>query len=270
MISAVFLRIARAAAVGCVCWLLACPAFAQVSYLVGSPAEVAAEKRIMRALEQPVSVLPIEARLGEVVAILSRQSGLDIRIDRRALDDVGLTTDTPVTFRSDDLPLWAALDLLLQPVELEWTIRHQVLIISTPEEVESNLMTRVYPVGDLVWTDHGDEILEDYDSLIHAITATIAPDTWSSVGGPGSIEQFGPTKSLTVSQTIKIHAKVENMLLSLRQARRAQGIEPILPEPRPIAMFSAEPARSGPATTAPTTTRHMSAAQRWQMPRMHD
>lgn len=256
---------ARAAAVGCVYSLLTCSAFAQVSYLVGSPAEVAAEKRILHALQRAVHVPPVETGLDQVVATLSRQSGVDIRIDRRALDDVGLTADVPVSFRSDDLPLRAALELLLQPVELDWTIRHQVLIISTPEELESNLMTRVYPVGDLVWTDLGNEILEDYDSLINGITATIAPDTWSVVGGPGSIQPFGPTKSLMVSQTIKIHAKIENMLVTLRQARRAQGIEPILPEPQPITMFS-----PAPATAAPATTRQVAAAHPWQMPRMHD
>ena len=33
------------------------------------------------------------------------------------------------------------------------------------------------------------------------------------------MEPFGPTKSLMVSQTLKIHAKIESMLVTLRRAR---------------------------------------------------
>jgi hypothetical protein len=70
-----------------------------------------------------------------------------------------------------------------------------------------------YNVADLL-DDH-----EDVDSLKNSLMATIAVESWSEVGGPGSIVAVG-TDQLLVSQTPSVHKKIAETLQSLRTGRR--------------------------------------------------
>ena len=75
---------------------------------------------------------------------------INILIDHRALDDVGMAGDVPVTFKLSDVSLHSGLNLLLRPLDLTWAICDEVLLITTPEEAENMLIPLVYDVGDLV------------------------------------------------------------------------------------------------------------------------
>ncbi|MCY2992662.1 MAG: general secretion pathway protein GspD [Planctomycetota bacterium] len=62
----------------------------------------------------------------------------------------------------------------------------------------------------------------DFDTLIDLITQTIAPQTWSAVGGPGSIERFPTNLSLVISQTQEIHEQIADLLEQLRRLQDLQ------------------------------------------------
>ena len=88
-------------------------------------------------------------------------------------------------------------------------------MITTPEEAESRLTTKVLDVSDLVvCRDKDDELWDDYDTLIDVITSTIMPTTWDQVGGPGSITgaSLGTAKVLIVSQTQDVHEEIATLL----------------------------------------------------------
>ena len=55
------------------------------------------------------------------------------------------------------------------------------------------------------------------DTLIKLITATINPQSWNAVGGPGSIEFFPLTNSLVINQTPDIQGQVQDLLSTLRR-----------------------------------------------------
>jgi len=55
------------------------------------------------------------------------------------------------------------------------------------------------------------------DTLIKLITATINPQSWNAVGGPGSIEFFPLTNSLVINQTPDIQEQVQDLLNNLRR-----------------------------------------------------
>jgi type II secretory pathway component GspD/PulD (secretin) len=55
------------------------------------------------------------------------------------------------------------------------------------------------------------------DDLIKLITSTIAPQSWVSNGGRGTIEYFPLESALVISQTPDIHEQIEEMLQSLRR-----------------------------------------------------
>lgn len=54
--------------------------------------------------------------------------------------------------------------------------------------------------------------------LIDLIQSTIAPDSWETSGGRGSIRYFGPAKALVIRQTGEVHRHIGDMLQQLRRA----------------------------------------------------
>src|SRR5262249_46080304 len=60
------------------------------------------------------------------------------------------------------------------------------------------------------------------DLLIRLITNTIAPDSWSDVGGKGTIQYYPLGLALIVNQTQDVQEQVEDLLKALR---RLQDIE---------------------------------------------
>ncbi|MCA9269024.1 MAG: hypothetical protein KDA41_11165, partial [Planctomycetales bacterium] len=109
-----------------------------------------AEEKIFEALDQPTTLEFIEAPLSDVIDYTKDLHGIEIQIDKRALEDVGIGTDTPITRNLKGITLRSALRLLLKDLDLTYVIRDEVLLITTPEEAESQLVTKVYPVADLV------------------------------------------------------------------------------------------------------------------------
>ena len=184
------------------------------------------DEKIEAALLAHTTLEFTDTPLQDVIDAVAEMHQINILIDHRALDDVGMATDVPVTFHLSDVSLHSGLSLLLRPLDLTWAIRDEVLLITTPEEAEQMLIPVVYDVGDLVKCRDklGDE-WADYDTLIEVITSTVEPDTWDEVGGPGAIEAapFAGAEMLAVSQTYQIHGKIEKLLKNFRSITDARG-----------------------------------------------
>lgn len=179
-----------------------------------------AKELIERALTKRVTLDATEVKLAEVLKQLGTQAGVAISIDAKALADVGIDRETPVTAKLGPMRLEAVLRHVLRPLDLTHCVRNEVLLVTTPEEANSKLETRVYRVKGLIEVEHADPAAPpeyDFDSLIDVITASVEPTTWEDVGGPGSIDHFGT--SLVVSQTREVHREVEGLLTMLLQAR---------------------------------------------------
>jgi len=187
--------------------------------------EVPAEEAIEKALAAKTSCEFVETPLRDVVDYLRQLHKINIIIDKKALDDVGLDADKPITAAIDKVSFCSALELLLRPLDLTWTIHHEVLLVTTPEEAECTLVTKVYPVADLVGVPEGNQPpgqIYDYDSLVDVITSSIAPSSWDEVGGPGSVAvaPFGNVNALVISQNYQVHRKIAKLLEDLRKVAR--------------------------------------------------
>jgi len=108
------------------------------------------EQKVEMALATESELEFFEVPLADVVEYVSDKHDIPVLLDLRALEDQGVTADTPITFSLTEVTLATALDLVLRPLELTWTVHRGVLVITTPEETENNLITKVYPVGDLL------------------------------------------------------------------------------------------------------------------------
>ncbi len=161
-----------------------------------------------------------ETPLADVAKKLHDELKIPVFLDRKALNDLGVSPNTPVTFKISGISAKSALCLLLDDFGLTSIARHEVLLITSPDVADNDLITVTYDVTDLVISDEGEG--SDFDSLIDMITKTIKPITWDCVGGSGSISPFESAgiKALVCSQTDDVHEGVAELLADLRALRR--------------------------------------------------
>ncbi len=180
------------------------------------------EERIQQALAKPIELTFMETPLEKVVETLHDKLHIPVLLDRKYLDDVGINGNAPITFSISNVSAKTALALMLHDLGLKAIIQHEVILITTPEEEESQLETRVYDVADLVCqTDSTDEE-PDFNSLILLVTTCVCPTSWDTVGGPGSIVDFQSVgiKAIVILQTQEINEKVADLLTQLRSMYR--------------------------------------------------
>lgn len=107
------------------------------------------EARLKKRLEHlKLEDMPLE----DVIEFFSEQTGLDILVDNPALADEGVHLDTPVTLKLKRSPVEAglALKLILEPLQLGYKFRDNVVVISTTQKLGELLEIRVYNVRDLL------------------------------------------------------------------------------------------------------------------------
>ncbi|MHC4179275.1 MAG: hypothetical protein ACYSWU_17315, partial [Planctomycetota bacterium] len=105
-----------------------------------------AEQKIEEELEKPSQLEVIETPLQDVVDFLKEKHKIEIQIDRKALDDVGLDPSTiPISKNLKGLSLRSALRLTLRDLDLAYLVEDEVLLITTPEEAETRVTTKLYP-----------------------------------------------------------------------------------------------------------------------------
>jgi len=109
-----------------------------------------AEKKIEEALKSPTQLEFIETPLQDVLDYLKDYHKIEIQVDRKSLSDVGLDRRRSRSPRTSGVSLRSALKLTLRDLDLTYVIEDEVLLITTPEEAETRLTTKVYPVADLV------------------------------------------------------------------------------------------------------------------------
>ena len=190
------------------------------------PPPVASESRvrgseaaIKKALAKPTQLEFIDTPLGDVIDYLKSYHAIEIQLDCRALEDVGIGADTPITKNLKGISLRAGLNLILRDLDLTWTIQDEVLQITTPEEAECRLKTKVLDVADLVvCRDSKGRPWDDYDTLIKMITVTVLPKSWNHAGGPCAIApaNLGTAKALVISQTDHAHDEIAEVLAKVR------------------------------------------------------
>ncbi len=108
------------------------------------------EERIFKALNGDASLDFVETPLSDVISFLQEVHGIPIVLMTKKLEEAGASVDTPITKTLSGISLRSTLRLLLSELELTYVVRDEVLQITTPEDAESQLITKVYPVGDLV------------------------------------------------------------------------------------------------------------------------
>ncbi len=218
------------------------------------PKPATAEAAIEEVLKTPTDMEFHETPLSEVTEFLERVHGVRIVLDRAALDDLGVQSDTPVSMRLRGVSLESALNLLLRNIkaDLAWTIDCEVLLVTSKEEANSRLFVEVYDVADLVvCQDEKGALWDDYETLVEMLTSNVEPDSWDDLGGPGAITgaTISSAKVLVVTQTYSVHREIRRLLAELRKLAakgKTDGKPPVRPRPSPpTATAKGYPGRGG-------------------------
>jgi general secretion pathway protein D len=252
------------------------------------------ELEIERKLYEPISINFTETPLADVVAFLHDATGVNVFLDKHALAVDGISSDKPISIKLENIPLKSALKIILDQMDLEYTIENDVLLITTPIKRQGKMYPKSYSVADLVvpisrFQTHNvragnpmgagsigigsgmpglapggmpmhnaslaqigsglggspsltggngangatgaDSVVPngmgggqtvDFDAVIELIQNTISPNSWSSVGGAGTIEEFQPNLSLVVNQTQAVHEQISDLLAQLRRLQDLQ------------------------------------------------
>jgi hypothetical protein len=181
-------------------------------------------QRFKNVLDAPFSASLVEIPLLEAIASIGDTTGLPIRVDSRALEEIGLSNDQPVSLSLKDVPLRSFLNLMLRELDLTYMTADSVLQITTIEAAEQNLQNRIY------WLEGTGLPIGDFQSIIDLIQTSIVPDTWEALGGPSTIspvtQGYGNRPAILVSTVYPIHEQIAQLLEALREAH--VGADPVI------------------------------------------
>jgi hypothetical protein len=175
-----------------------------------------AEEAILKALNEPTEISFSETPLKTAMTFLSEKHNVQIVIDRRKLEDAGINPDDTLLTRSlKGVRLESALNLMLDQLGLSWTIRHEVLTITSRDAVETELITGVYSVADLITPSPLAKEEVDYGPLIAVLDNIGRASLFKS---EGAISPWRGT--LVISRDFQSHREMHRLLDALRRARR--------------------------------------------------
>lgn len=178
----------------------------------------ASTKRIEQALAGALHQTGIDYTdqpLQDVVMQLSDEYSIPIQIDKLALEESGIGTDSQVNVTIHNISLRSALRLMLRRLQLTWIIQDEVLLITTKEVAENHFDTCVYNVQGLV--DDSDP--KSAKALIDVIYCCVQTETWAENGGGQAEVQPLPSGLLIVSHTPAVQEEVSALLTKIRKMR---------------------------------------------------
>ncbi|MFK7817163.1 MAG: hypothetical protein AB8G99_00470 [Planctomycetaceae bacterium] len=149
------------------------------------------EREIEKALDNPISLSFMERPFTEVVNYIAQAAAVDVVVDRRALEEEDVLTDEPVSIDVDGIRLRSALNLLLEPYGLTYSIKDDVLKITSKLRQEVDYEVRTYQVADLVVSmDRNNKVANPFSAIERMNDLMLSGGNLSSgVGSGGGLFQ---------------------------------------------------------------------------------
>jgi hypothetical protein len=103
-------------------------------------------KRILSELRRPATIDFTESTLREVLDALGKLTRENIVLDLPALQEEGISPDTPVNIRVSGISMRSILSLILESIDLTWLVRHEVVYLTGQARVAKERITDAGPV----------------------------------------------------------------------------------------------------------------------------
>jgi hypothetical protein len=173
-----------------------------------------ANARIYAKLKRTISIDWSDIPVRDWPSILERDYALTASVSLSDLQNSGLDVSVPVTLKLSNISLRSVLHHLTKLSGMGWVVRNGALVITSKEDVETYVTTRIYPVPDL--KPREDE-MNDRHSLEHVIKNSVRPDSWRDAAGPGEVISCDRLGCLICVQTREVHEQIEQLLASIRR-----------------------------------------------------
>jgi hypothetical protein len=179
----------------------------------------AKEKKIIEALDKPMTVSWNGKMLEEALQELSNAIDQNLFIDKKSLSDLGVDLQKGVTLQARGVSARTVLRQLLAAQGLTFVVKEESIQVVTVEKAQKMLVTRVYYLGDVVsgvgpfggapnWGTFLDfqQTMANVELIVKAITDSIDPLSWKEHGGPGTVTFHYPSMSIIVRASAEVHA----------------------------------------------------------------
>jgi hypothetical protein len=166
-----------------------------------------AEEKIASALDKPTNVEFLDLALEDCLTFLKEYHGINVWLDKQTVTEEGVSLDQPITLKLAEVRLESVLNLLLQPLQLDFVVQDEVLKITTSAWTYDHPETQTYDIANLIETGHSPE------ELIAAISKCIEPGTWTGKEATAGISHTGGV--LVVRHTQRAHRDVARLLADL-------------------------------------------------------
>ncbi len=172
------------------------------------------EKEILQSLAKMVQPDWKGTQFQDVITQISTLTGQTILIDKKALEEALIGTDSAVNFvNAREVSVRTALRRVLADLGLTYVIREESIFITTTQKARDLMTTRTYYIGD-IFTSNGLNTFPDQvamqeaktvESIIGMIKKSVDPMSWDNEGGKASIHYNAIAKALIVRQSAEVH-----------------------------------------------------------------
>jgi hypothetical protein len=178
------------------------------------------EKKIIEALNKPVSLAWTNRPFDEALQDLSDALGQKLFLDKKSVEDLGIDLRKPMSLQATGVSTRTVLRQTLAAQGLTFVVKDQVIQVVDVEKAKNMLVTRVYYLGDLVsgtgpfgaaqWGPflNMQQTQANVDAIIKSITSSIDPLSWKERGGPCSITFHAPSMSIIVRASTEVQASL--------------------------------------------------------------
>lgn len=148
----------------------------------------------------------------EAIRLVDRMSTVRTTLDVDALAESGVAIFDPITLELSDPSIQEILEAIAANRRLACVGEGDQIVLTSPQKKQGALRQAKYDISDLVRPGEttGPELAQTIQKLV-------APTSWRSAGGQGTMEFSGG--SLVVSQTGSVHFQVQLFCDKLRVAR---------------------------------------------------
>ena len=175
------------------------------------------EQRIEAELAGNTEFEFVDTPLSEAVDYISQLHQTTIMIDENAISGEGVTIDEPINLAVQNIKLESALDLMLEPLALDYMIKDEVMMITSHMVAEVPSDVRVYDLPEMP----GAEPEKISELIMNTVDASV---TWDQDGGTGTITPL--EDGLVVRTSQRVHREIEALFEQLEAHSAAERAQP--------------------------------------------
>ena len=184
------------------------------------PATAVAQANADKRLIQKTTLTGETRTLSQLLEDLCNKHKFKLKIDTESLAAEGIDTSLSISgVQASGITVESALGLILEPLQLVYTVDKGMLSIETRTKADSQLVTITYPLAGLGAVDP--------DMLTNTLEM-MCSGLWEELDGEGGKIAMISPQAVTISQTRSAHAEIAELLSRMSAALTGKRLTPTI------------------------------------------